>query len=87
MSGWDNLEGKNKRTGARLVENAKLRQPVPHLGLDHVFRSATPECGNDRLDSTLASSISRILVYRAAPRVDSCARGCRGHFQASQRAN
>eukprot|EP00966_Prymnesium_polylepis_P111361 2575639-Prymnesium_polylepis.1 len=29
MSGWDNLEGKNKRTGARVVENAKLRQPPP----------------------------------------------------------
>eukprot|EP00966_Prymnesium_polylepis_P053311 1233067-Prymnesium_polylepis.1 len=29
MSGWDNLEGKNKRTGAQVVENAKLRQPVP----------------------------------------------------------
>ena len=29
ISGWDNLEGKNKRTGARVVENAKLRQPVP----------------------------------------------------------
>ena len=29
MSGWDSLEGNNKRTGARVVENAKLRQPPP----------------------------------------------------------
>eukprot|EP00966_Prymnesium_polylepis_P302331 6984966-Prymnesium_polylepis.1 len=29
MSGWDNLEGKNKRTGARVVDNAKLQQPGP----------------------------------------------------------
>eukprot|EP00966_Prymnesium_polylepis_P068781 1597502-Prymnesium_polylepis.1 len=25
MSGWDFLEGKNKRTGARVIENAELR--------------------------------------------------------------
>eukprot|EP00966_Prymnesium_polylepis_P244226 5647985-Prymnesium_polylepis.1 len=35
MSGWDNLEGKNTRTGARVVDNAKLRH-LGHLGLDHV---------------------------------------------------
>eukprot|EP00966_Prymnesium_polylepis_P189799 4397855-Prymnesium_polylepis.1 len=35
MSGWDNLEGYSTRTGARVVENAKLRHPG-HLGLDHV---------------------------------------------------
>eukprot|EP00966_Prymnesium_polylepis_P050512 1169346-Prymnesium_polylepis.1 len=29
MSGWDFLEGKNKRIGARVMENAKLRQPPP----------------------------------------------------------
>eukprot|EP00966_Prymnesium_polylepis_P267399 6177471-Prymnesium_polylepis.1 len=28
MSGWDNLERKNTRTGARVVENAKLRGPA-----------------------------------------------------------
>eukprot|EP00966_Prymnesium_polylepis_P167907 3881816-Prymnesium_polylepis.1 len=27
MSGWDVLEGKNTRIGARVIENAKLRQP------------------------------------------------------------
>eukprot|EP00966_Prymnesium_polylepis_P136140 3145875-Prymnesium_polylepis.1 len=37
MSGWDNLEGTNKRTSACVVENAKLRHPG-HLGLDHVAR-------------------------------------------------
>eukprot|EP00966_Prymnesium_polylepis_P260234 6011395-Prymnesium_polylepis.1 len=34
----DNLEGINKRKGARVVETAKLRHPG-HLGLDHVLGS------------------------------------------------
>eukprot|EP00966_Prymnesium_polylepis_P243267 5625739-Prymnesium_polylepis.1 len=37
MSGWDFLEGRNKRIGARVIENAKLRQPEPpppDLGLE-----------------------------------------------------
>eukprot|EP00966_Prymnesium_polylepis_P046239 1070897-Prymnesium_polylepis.1 len=29
MSGWDFLEGNDKRIGARVIENAKLRQPPP----------------------------------------------------------
>eukprot|EP00966_Prymnesium_polylepis_P334690 7390065-Prymnesium_polylepis.1 len=35
MSGWDFLESNNKRIGARVIENAKLRGPG-HLGLDSV---------------------------------------------------
>ena len=33
MSGWDFLEGKNKRIGARVIENAELRG-LRHLGLE-----------------------------------------------------
>eukprot|EP00966_Prymnesium_polylepis_P152606 3524808-Prymnesium_polylepis.1 len=36
MSGWDFLEGNNKRIGARVIENAKLRHNVRRLGLDRV---------------------------------------------------
>eukprot|EP00966_Prymnesium_polylepis_P173754 4018897-Prymnesium_polylepis.1 len=41
MSGWDNLEGNNKRTGERVAENAKLRHPG-HLGRDHVGSGLWP---------------------------------------------
>eukprot|EP00966_Prymnesium_polylepis_P212682 4926076-Prymnesium_polylepis.1 len=62
MSGWDNLEGKNKRTGVRLVENAKLRHPG-HLGLDHVrfILCRTPR-------RTAATANSNTPTHRASPR-------------------
>eukprot|EP00966_Prymnesium_polylepis_P314078 7257892-Prymnesium_polylepis.1 len=42
MSGWAFLKGKNKRIGARVIENAELRG-LRHLGLDRVGRlSASP---------------------------------------------
>eukprot|EP00966_Prymnesium_polylepis_P123137 2846833-Prymnesium_polylepis.1 len=43
MSGWDNLEGKNKRTGARMVENAKLQQPGPPRAGPRLACGAPPD--------------------------------------------
>eukprot|EP00966_Prymnesium_polylepis_P142424 3288511-Prymnesium_polylepis.1 len=65
MSGWDNLEGKNTRTGARVVENAKLRHPG-HLGLDHVPRlslvssgTCPPRCPPRKIAVGLFSRVAR----------------------------
>eukprot|EP00966_Prymnesium_polylepis_P057454 1330507-Prymnesium_polylepis.1 len=68
MSGWDNLEGKNARTGARVVENAKLRHPG-HLGI--------PRAGPRRVARHAATADAhavRTARYDVATCVEDC--GC-----------
>eukprot|EP00966_Prymnesium_polylepis_P286580 6619848-Prymnesium_polylepis.1 len=67
MSGWDNLEGKNTRTGARVVENAKLRHPG-HLELDHVVVVSSSLFGTFP-GYRMASRDRRVLVRPPDPRL------------------
>eukprot|EP00966_Prymnesium_polylepis_P048177 1115573-Prymnesium_polylepis.1 len=73
MSGWDTLEGNNKRISARVIEIAKLRGPG-HLGLDHVTSRARACAQGSRStyksleDPTIARPRQRAHDHRSSPR-------------------